>query len=150
MFVHELIHRDVITVPRETTLAEAARRMIRQSVGMLVIAEPTSARPLGVLTDRDIVGAIARGLDPEHATAHSVACGAPVRTVRDSDEIWDVTATMNRYGIRRVPVVDDSGHLVGIVTLDDLIGFVGQQMSDLAGAIAGGIKNEHQIPTPPG
>jgi len=147
MFVHELIHRDVITIPRDCTLREAARQMLLQSVGMLVIADSATSRPLGVLTDRDIVAAIARGLDPEQAPVHSVGCGAPVRTVRESDEIWDVTSTMNRYGIRRLPVVDDGGRLVGIVSLDDLVRLIGQQMADLAGAISGGIENEHPIPS---
>lgn len=147
MFVHELIHRDVITVPRDCTLRKAAQQMLKQSVGLLVIAESPDARPLGVLTDRDIVAAIARGLDPERAPVHSVGCGPRVRSVRQNDEIWDVTSTMSRYGIRRLPVVDDAGHLVGIVTLDDLVRMIGQQMSDLAGAISAGIANEHQIPS---
>ena len=113
---------------------------------MLVIAESPSSRPLGVVTDRDVVAAIARGLDPERAPVHSVGCGGPVRTVGETDEIWDVTSIMSRYGVRRLPVVDGAGRLVGIVALDDLIRLIGQQMSDLAGAISAGISNEHRIP----
>lgn len=147
MFVNEIVHRNVVTIAPDCTLRVAAQRMLKQSVGILVVAEEGSSRPAGVLTDRDIVGAIARGADPESSPVEPVACGRPVRTVRDSDEIWDVTATMRRHGIRRLPVVDDAGLLVGIVTLDDLVRVIGQQMSDLAGAISTGIENENQIPT---
>ncbi len=146
MFVHELVHRNVITISLGCTLREAAAEMLRESVGMLVISDAPDARPLGVLTDRDIVGAIARGLDPDSAPVHTVGCGSPVRTVSESAEIWDVTSTMSKYGIRRLPVVDDSGRLIGVVTLDDLVRLMGQQLSDLAGAISSGIENEHQIP----
>ena len=150
MFVNELVRGEVVTIPRESTLQEAARLMIQCSVGVLVIADAPDARPRGVLTDRDIVAAIAHGIDPERAPVHAIGCGGPVRTIQDTDEIWDVTATMNRYGVRRLPVVDASGRLVGIISLDDILCVVGQQVSDLAGAISAGRDREHHaLVSPP-
>jgi CBS domain-containing protein len=118
-------------------VAQAARLMRDQHVGFLVVHREGDdlRRPLGVLTDRDIVLEVtACGIDPRSVTVEDVMTREPL-IARDSDELSDVLQTMRREGVRRVPVVDSRGALVGIIAIDDLVGIVAGLICDMAGSI---------------
>jgi CBS domain-containing protein len=90
---------------------------------------------VGVLTDRDIVTAVvARDLDPRRLTVGDVM-SAELVTAREGDSVLDVLAAMRNKGVRRVPVTDAKGVLLGMVTLDDLLGVVSEQLRALVEAI---------------
>jgi CBS domain-containing protein len=125
-------------------VAQAARLMRDQHVGFLVVHREGDdlRRPIGVLTDRDIVVEVtARGVDPNSVTVEDVMTREP-RIARDSDELHDVLHTMKEAGIRRVPVVDFRGALVGIIAMDDVISIVAGMISDVAGSISGEQRRE--------
>ncbi len=133
MQIGNLIRRAVESVSPTTTCLDAARRMRDMGVGSLVVAE--KRRPLGVLTDRDLViRVIARGLDPEKVTAGEVMSERPIY-VSQSRDVTTVLELMRDEGVRRVPVVDDRHELVGVVALDDLILAVSSNLSSIAEAI---------------
>lgn len=133
MQIGNLIRRAVESVSPNTTCLEAARRMRDMGVGSLVVAE--KKRPLGVLTDRDLViRVIARGLDPEKVTAGEVMSERPIY-VAQSRDVTTVLELMRDEGVRRVPVVDDHHELVGVVALDDLILAVSGNLAAIAEAI---------------
>jgi len=137
MTVGELCTRSTVIAYRETGLNEAARLMREQHAGSLVIVEETIAGRLtvGVLTDRDIVTAVvARDLDPRRLTVGDVM-SAELVTAREGDSVLDVLAAMRNKGVRRVPVTDAKGVLLGMVTLDDLLGVVSEQLRALVEAI---------------
>ncbi|HEY7642738.1 MAG TPA: CBS domain-containing protein [Steroidobacteraceae bacterium] len=118
-------------------VAEAAFLMRDQHVGFLVVYREGDdlRRPIGVLTDRDIVLKVtACGIDPRSVTVEDVMTPEPL-VARDSDELSKVLQTMRREGIRRVPVVDLRGALVGIIAMDDVIGVVAGLICDMAGSI---------------
>jgi CBS-domain-containing membrane protein len=93
--------------------------MIQNNCGEIPVID-SSDRPVGVVTDRDIVcRAVAEGKNPGAHTAESVM-SAPVVTVRPDTRIEEVIATMQRHQIRRVPVVDDGGGCMGIVAQADI------------------------------
>jgi CBS domain-containing protein len=118
-------------------VAQAARLMRDQHVGFLVVYREGDdlRRPVGVLTDRDIVLEVtACGVDPGSVTVEDVMTREPL-VARDSDELSDVLQAMQKAGIRRVPVVDVRGALVGIIAMDDVIGVVAELICDMAGSI---------------
>ena len=102
-----------------TALDEVARLMVKNDCGEIPVVD-ASDRPIGVVTDRDIVcRAVAEGKNPSGHAAESVMT-TPVVTVRADASIDDVVATMERHQIRRVPVVDDGGCCTGIIAQADL------------------------------
>jgi CBS domain-containing protein len=124
MNAYELCQRHVVTVRQHEELTTAARTMRERNVGCLVVVEPAGAmggeRPIGMLTDRDIVTkVIARHGDPRSASVDDAMTRQPV-TVWASATIEDALRCMRNGGVRRVPIVDDRGRLVGILALDDI------------------------------
>jgi CBS domain-containing protein len=116
--------RDVMTpdpacCSRNATLDEVARLMVHNDCGEIPIVDG-SDRPIGVITDRDIVcRAVAEGKNPTGHPVESVMT-RPVVTVRADDPIDEVIATMERHQIRRVPVIDAAGCCAGIIAQADL------------------------------
>lgn len=138
MNVSELSNPFVVVAQRTTPLTDAARLMREHHVGSLVVVDESGKGrvPVGMLTDRDIVvAAVAAEVDPRTLTAGEVMSGE-LATVRAGDEVEAALRLMRRRGIRRVPVVSDAGTLTGIVTLDDLLEKVAEQLSDAVRAIA--------------
>ena len=116
--------RDVMTpdparCSSNATLDEVAKLMVQNDCGEIPIVD-SSDRPIGVITDRDIVcRAVAQGKNPTGHTVETVMT-SPVVTVRADAPIEDVVATMERHQIRRVPVVDDGGCCAGIIAQADI------------------------------
>jgi CBS domain-containing protein len=138
MSVGEICNRVVVFTLRSTPLQDAARIMREHHVGSLVVVdENTRGRvPVGILTDRDIVVAVvAKEVDPRTLTVGEVMAGE-LLTVREEDSVFDALRLMRGRGIRRVPVVTPTGTLAGIVTLDDLLETVAEELNDIVRAIA--------------
>lgn len=140
MTAAELCIRRVITADPDETVVAAARRMAEENVGDLVVVQRLTAgvTPIGIVTDRDLVlGALAIGTPA--ALARRVAdVMTPAITARDTDGIDQVLHTLRTYKIRRLPIVDDAGTLIGLITLDDLVAWIREQLDDAADVI------EHQ------
>ncbi len=137
MAIGEICSRDVVFVARNESCAQAARLMREHHVGSLVVVQRDGRRlPVGMLTDRDLaVGVMALGLDPEKTIVEAVM-RPDVAVVRESEGIGRAIALMRAEGVRRLPVVDDSGALVGVLAADDLIELFGEEMSGLAAMLA--------------
>lgn len=144
MNVGELCNRVVVFAERAMPLPEAARLMRQHHVGSLVVVDERGAGrvPVGILTDRDIVVAVVAGeVDPRTLTVGEVI-GASLITARETDSVFDVLRVMRQRGIRRVPVVAPDGTLAGIVTVDDLLEVVAEQLNELVRAI--GAERTHE------
>lgn len=121
-----------VTASRETTVADLARTMRDEELGDLVItAERT---PVGIVTDRDIALAVADNDDVGALTAADIMTPDPV-TIHEDATAVDLPAAMAEGGVRRIPVVDDAGDLVGIATLDDVVATAGEMLDDVATVI---------------
>jgi CBS domain-containing protein len=137
MKVGEYCKRAVVTIATSADAAEAAKLMRSEHVGFLIVHREgdSSQRPVGVLTDRDLVlGVMARDVDPHAITAEDIMTRQPL-IANESDELSDMLQAMRLAGIRRVPVVDVRGALVGIMAIDDAIDVVTGLMCDIAGSI---------------
>jgi CBS domain-containing protein len=125
MKVGEMCQRNTITVLASDEIVTAARLMREKHVGFLVVVEPAAQEgavvPVGVVTDRDIVvSTIALGVDPTTVCVGDVmTCKPTVALAQDS--IGDAICQMRHAGVRRLPVVGDYGHLVGVLSLDDVL-----------------------------
>jgi len=130
MQIADLCRDPVIVVRRETTVREAAQLMRRYHVGSLIIVDiqEGSQVPAGVVTDRDIVGAVASGLDPATATTGDIMT-EKVALAREDDDILDTIERMRLEDVRRMPVVNGQGQLAGVVSLDELLLVVAQELS---------------------
>jgi CBS domain-containing protein len=129
----ELCRRAAVTVTVDTSLAEVAKLMRREHVGsVVVIAADAGAKPVGIVTDRDIVvEVVAARLDPGTMTAGEVMTASPV-VARGDDDVWWALKTMRDHGVRRLPIVDDGQNVVGLIALDDVMQHVGTTMRDIA------------------
>jgi CBS domain-containing protein len=124
--------RPIATASSRDTVERAARTMKEQGVGCLVITK--DGLPHGIVTDRDLVlRVLAEGIDPS-APVGDFATYGPF-TVNVHDTIETATARMREHGVRRIPIVDDDGKTVGIVTADDLLLMLGRDLADVCGTI---------------
>jgi signal-transduction protein with cAMP-binding, CBS, and nucleotidyltransferase domain len=132
MRIGELCTRSVVTCNAHCSAADIARLMRKQHVGDVVVVEPVEdgQRPLGVVTDRDLVlQVLAPGIDPSAAKATDLM--SPAITALASEGVYDAIWHMRRKGCRRLPVVDAQGRLAGLVTLDDLTQFLATELVEL-------------------
>jgi CBS domain-containing protein len=130
----EYCTRNVITADVETSIYEAAQLMRHHHVGTVVAIRKNGSReyPVGIITDRDIVlEIVAPGLDPEVLTIGDIM-SPELMTVKESAGIFEAIQHMRTMAVRRLPIVNDSGELVGIVTLDDLLGLLSEELQALA------------------
>jgi len=137
MKVGEYCKRAVVAIASSADAAEAAKLMRAEHVGFLVVYREGDAlqRPVGVLTDRDLVlGVMARDVDPHALTIDDVMTRQPL-VASDADELGDMLQGMRMTGVRRVPVVDARGALIGIMAIDDAIELITGLMCDIAGSI---------------
>ncbi|MCC7537647.1 MAG: CBS domain-containing protein [Deltaproteobacteria bacterium] len=136
MTVGDLCTREVVVTDGDLPIQDAARLMRDRHVGNVVLVERRpdgSAVPKGVITDRDlVVGVLA--LDLEHIAGLKVRdmVTAPVVTSKADVSLAEAIATMTANGVRRLPVVDSSGALVGILTADDVYEALAEQLSLVA------------------
>jgi len=136
----------VLTISPTDTAREAAWRMREGSVGFLVVTEHD--QPVGVVTDRDVaLGVLVEDRDPGECPVSELMT-SPVVTLRDDQPPVEASALMRRHGIRKLPVVDAAGRLVGVLTADDLILSLGRQVHDLAEAVRRELGNEAMPPEP--
>ena len=121
MKVREIMTSSPTCCTPETSLQEVARMMVDNDCGPIpVIDDPRARRPVGVVTDRDIVcRAVAQGKNPGEMTARDVM-SAPAVTVRPDMQIEDCGRVLEEKQIRRAPVANDKGECCGIVSLADI------------------------------
>ena len=138
MSVGELCNRTVIVTSRTTRLDEAARLMREHHVGSIVVVDetPAGSKPVGIVTDRDIViEIVAAGVSPATVTVEEIM--APDLVVaKEGEDLLDTLMRMRAKGIRRVPVVNGVGALLGILSLDDMLGVLAEHVNGLLKVIA--------------
>jgi len=138
MSVGELCNRTVIVTSRTTRLDEAARLMREHHVGSIVVVDetPAGSKPVGIVTDRDIViEIVAAGVSPATVTVEEIM--APDLVVaKEGEDLLDTLTRMRAKGVRRVPVVNGVGALLGILSLDDMLGVLAEHVDGLLKVIA--------------
>jgi predicted transcriptional regulator len=147
MTVGDICNRNVVVAPKGDMIIDAAKRMRMAHVGDLVVVEPRNGRhmPIGIITDRDIVMSVVAA-DPEHMHCLLVSdvMSTDLVTAQEQDTIEKGLKKMHEHGVRRLPIVDDAGALVGILTLDDVLRYLTAQQSELVALVAREQQHERQ------
>jgi signal-transduction protein with cAMP-binding, CBS, and nucleotidyltransferase domain len=134
------------TIAADRTITQAAQEMDRLAVGALVVVEP-SGRPVGIVTDRDlVVRAVARRADPE-ARVDSVMTTDLVVLTPDAD-LREAFGIFERHALRRLPLVADDV-VVGMLTMDDLVVDVTADLARLTRPITAQVLFGHEEPATP-
>ena len=145
MKVREFCSRTVAVIGPDATLREAALLMRDAHVGALVVTERKAGvtRPVGVITDRDIVVAVVAvpGARPEGIRVRDVM-SPHLLLAREDDGLAEIVKAMREGGVRRLPVAAADGSLFGIVTLDDVLRVLGGELGNLALALSRGREQE--------
>jgi CBS domain-containing protein len=140
----EVCTRSVTIAFRRTPLNAAAKLMRENHVGCLVVVDEISGSRVvvGILTDRDIVTAVvAADADARRLLVEDVM-STDLITARENDSLLDVMRSMRRKGVRRVPVVGAENELMGIVTMDDVLTILSEELSLLVDAMGSEGKRE--------
>ncbi len=141
----QLCNRNPVTVRRSDELIRAAQLMREKHIGYLVVVDSEAAdqavRPVGVLTDRDIViSVVARETDARALRVGDIMTQQPV-TIGVAEPVERAVREMRRIGVRRLPVIGQRGELIGVLSLDDVLEVLAVQMQNVAGSI----RNERVI-----
>lgn len=134
MPIGEICNREVVVVSPDASVLDAAKLMRHNHVGDVLVIEERDGRrvPVGIVTDRDLMmEVIAPELDPSVMTVGDIM-GMEFSSINENVGIFEAIQHMRTRSVRRMPVVDDLGELVGIVTLDDLLVLLGEELNALA------------------
>jgi CBS domain-containing protein len=133
--VGEICMHDPIVATRDMTIAAAAALMRNHHVGSVIVVDRIAgglSLPLGIVTDRDLViEVMATGLDPKAITVGDIM--APeLATIVATEDTGAAVRLMRVKGVRRLPVVNEDGRLLGLVSFDDVLGVVVEDLQELA------------------
>ncbi len=120
MTIGKICVRNVDQAELDEAIWQAAERMHQRGVGALIVVDEEQT-PVGIITDRDIVErVVAVGRDPQSTRVREVMTAAPT-VVRDDIGLHAALEKMRAHGVRRLPIVNDYEQLVGLITLDDVV-----------------------------
>jgi CBS domain-containing protein len=129
MSLRKLLDREIITCSPSDSARDVARTMMDREIGAIVVVDEN--RPVGIVTDRDLaLRCLVEGIDGAQARVRDLMTES-VATVRIDDGISQVIKAMKDHEVRRVPVVDESGLAVGLVSMGDVLQLLVQEMSFL-------------------
>lgn len=138
MPIGDICVRDVVTATRGTTVQQAALLMRENHVGDLLVVDHVKGDrvPVGIVTDRDIVVAVvALELDPNVLSIGDIM-GVELQTAVEDQGVFETIHQMRTAGVRRIPVVTRQGSLLGILSIDDLVQLLAEEMTELAKLIS--------------
>jgi CBS domain-containing protein len=134
MPIGEFCNREVVFATRETSIPEAAQLMRKFHVGDLVVVDEIDSKrvPVGIVTDRDIViEIVSQSLDLNEFSVGDIMSPQLI-SVQEKEGVFETIRLMRAKGIRRIPVVNQEGGLEGIVSADDILDLLAEEMTELA------------------
>jgi CBS domain-containing protein len=133
MSLERICSKAVVTISPDATVLEATKLMQSKHIGCLVVID--ESRPIGILTDRDIVlKLVASEKKPAETAVKEIMTVNPTM-VNVNYDLLDAVRLMRNRGVRRLPIVDEHRHLLGIITMDDLLTAFSAEVGNLAGAV---------------
>jgi CBS domain-containing protein len=143
MSLASMCHREIVCVAGQASARQAAEVMRKHHVGALAVTDPHDAtHVIGLLTDRDIVvDALALGQSADDCTAASL-CHPQLVGVPVTATLREAIAHMLQHGVRRLFVANADGSLCGLISLDDLIKVIAQELSDLSRTLRVNLERE--------
>jgi CBS domain-containing protein len=146
MLIGDICTRDVVQCERTTSALDLAQIMRHSHVGDVVVVDQPNGKKIaiGIVTDRDlVVQVMAAERDALTTTAGDIMSPGLI-TAGERDTVHETAELMRLKGVRRIPVVDEDGGLLGIVTLDDLLTEIGEELALLGKVFARGQVQEER------
>lgn len=142
MSIGRICRRSVDLIDQNESVREAARRMQEREVGMLVAVDDLN-RPVGILTARDlVVRALADGREAAAMPVRTVMTPNP-KMIAEEAPIESAASLMMFGGVRRLPVVDRMGKVVGIVTSDDVTALLAKELTMIGTLLESQMPHRH-------
>ena len=118
MQIHEIMSKNIISINSDATVVEACKRYYRNRIGSLVVLDQGILK--GILTERDIISrVIILQKDPNTTTVDEIMT-SDVKTINQNANVEEAAKLLSSNNIKKLPVVSDTGNLVGIVTVSDI------------------------------
>lgn len=134
MRLNNFARSGIVQLSPDASVSQAAQLMKEKNVGSIVITEGKTA--VGIITDRDIVvRAVSKGLDPDDTEIKAVMTPDPI-TLDENLDLFEALETMKKYPVRRFLTTDADNNLSGFFSLDDVMYFLGIEMSAVSRIIA--------------
>lgn len=134
MSLVHLMTKELTSLPEMATALDAAKYMTDMNVGSVIITDEKD-NPVGIITDRDIsTKVVAAEKDPKSVKLKDIMC-TPVVTINVGKDVIDATRLMGEYWVRRLPVVNDEGKVIGVLSMDDVLIFLSQEIQNVAMAL---------------
>lgn len=143
MNIERVFSRNTVRTRTSATLEQAAKLMRDRHVGALLVTEDApQVRPVGVVTDRDLViRALAEGAGACDRTIGEVMSRA-LATVSRSADVFEALEIMRANGMRRLAVTEPDGAVTGIVSFDDIVGAIAAELASLSGILGSDLPHE--------
>ena len=133
MSIESICEQNVATISKDTTLNEVSKHFLKRHVGSLVVTEGFNGKrvPAGIITDRDLALAMASSLNAPKLKVSQIMKKNPI-TAKKTDGVFATIKTMRENGVKRLPVVNEDGALYGVISADDLLPMLADEISLLS------------------
>jgi len=149
MNVGNICNRKVIFADVGINLLDASKLMREHHVGSIIVTQRETGgdRPLGIITDRDlVVEVMAEEIEPQNVTLKDAMTRHPL-IAYESDDCYEVLERMREKGVRRIPVVNSEGFLVGVLAIDDILRMMFHEMGNLVSLVKKEYETEVRLRT---
>lgn len=138
MKIGKVCNREVVVTDKGNNVLEAAKLMRQHHVGSLLVISRDSdgIRPVGIITDRDIVVEILAEEVPLDKVAVEDLMTKSLVVANEDDDLFDAVQKMRVKAVRRIPVIDAKGLLIGIFTMDDLIELLHEELGNIVSLVS--------------
>ncbi|HWQ66531.1 MAG TPA: CBS domain-containing protein [Methanospirillum sp.] len=133
MTIYTVCQTNVVSVSPHTTVEFVARLMKEKNIGCVIITE--DHKPVGIVTDRDLALKDTCTAEEGDSALISAIMTKDVKTIRKDTGLFQAIGEMKTFRVRRLPVVDMGGRLVGLITVDDIIRLLAREMGEIARVI---------------
>lgn len=149
MSIKSICQTKVVTVGKNSTLKDVAAVMQKHHVGSVIVTEGLDGKriPAGIITDRDIAMSVGASAKPGDIRVDQVMQSHPV-SIKIDEGIFEAVAKMREMGVKRMPVVNSDGSLYGLISADDLLSLMGDEINLLSKIAEVQIKNEQGVRVP--
>lgn len=146
MSIRNVYRKEVATISPKASVLAAAQLMKQSHLGSLIVVEQVDGvgRPVGILTDRDIVRLVVANQGNAAEMQVEDVMTRDVKSIREDEDEAEAMKKMRLLGVRRMPVVGRDGGLLGMVSLDDFLGLIAAEMGELARVSARQRKEEER------
>lgn len=149
MSIKSICKTQVATIQKSSSLKDVSELMQQQHVGSVIVTEGLNGKriPCGIITDRDLALAMGSSVKPQELRVEQIMRSHPF-SVKTNDGIFETCVKMREQGIKRLPVVHEDGSLCGVISADDILSLMGEEINNLAKIIETQTKNEKGILMP--